>query len=513
MQAEENEVFDLDGGPALSAPSPMRILVATEYLPPFVSGIANRCKNLVRGYRQHGHTVTTYGPPGSDCDVQVVSIVNPFYDQQRMFLLPPFMLMLQCLNPFAEVPFDIAHIVGPLAFPFVFVVPLLRMRGVRIYVSYHVFLEFYKEKYFKDNQLLGSFLEGLFILFYFIPLVYFADVVGVPSKTADYCVFRYSKRIHYMRSGLDTAVFVPTEDNHFPSEDDYLNPSTPPPPLPIPESLKPFLGTTAHPSTPLTSRQTKLIHQLHTQNTIQKPSSASGSVTSPVLLYVGRLAVEKNCEFLIRALEHPCLSTARLVLVGDGPARASLEAVAREVVGAERVYSAAAGTNHPHVNVSNGKVASHPTARVLFAGMVHNEEIIRGYYAAADVFVSASASETFGFTVAEALACGTPSVMVRSGAFRSVYRMIDGWMFEEGDVEDYVGRVGRVVMDGLLARRVSRRVAVRQFGVMGAVNDLLKTYDMCIRSDFWEENGIKKGGSDAAKALASTRPSFHTKQE
>ncbi|KAI9344874.1 hypothetical protein BDR26DRAFT_818484 [Obelidium mucronatum] len=497
---QEDEVFDLDGrlsavspaaaGTGAGAATPLRILMATEYLPPFVSGIANRCKNLVKGYREHGHSVTVFGPPGSDCDVPVVSIVNPFYDQQRMFLLPPFWLMLQLLNPFHEVQYDIAHIVGPLAAPFLFVLPLLRLRGVKIYVSYHVYLEFYKQKYF--NELLGMFLEGLFIVLYFIPLVYFADVVGIPSKTADSCVFKYSKRIHYMRSGLDTAVFKPKPEHHFPAEDDYLHPSAPPAPLPIPSSLKPF-ETDPHPSTPMTRRQTSLVHKLHTQT---KTKTAA-----PVLVYVGRLAVEKNVEFLIRAMEHPCLSTAKLVIVGDGPARASLEQTAREVAGSQGVYSAPPDT--PHIDVSNGTVKSHSGARVLFAGMVHNEQIISTYYANADVFVSASASETFGFTVAEAMACGTPSVMVRSGAFRSVYRMIDGWMFEDMDMEDYVGRVGRVVSDGILARRVARRVAVRQFGVMGAVKDLLKTYEMCVNGVFWEEEGLKKGGSATAAAAAA----------
>ncbi|ORY41200.1 UDP-Glycosyltransferase/glycogen phosphorylase [Rhizoclosmatium globosum] len=365
--------------------------------------------------------------------------------------------MLQLLNPFHEVQYDIAHIVGPLCFPFIFVIPLLRLRGVKLYVSYHVYLE--------------HVLEGLFIVFYFIPLVYFADVVGIPSKTADYCVFKYSKRIHHMRSGLDTTVFKPKPEHHFPDEDDFLNPTVTPPPLPALASLNPY-DTHLHPHTPMTERQTKLVHNLHTQNKTK--------TYAPVLVYVGRLAVEKNIEFLIRALEHPSLSTAKLVIVGDGPSRSALEAIAVRL----------ALPSETHVDVSHGRVASHPRARVLFAGMVHNENVTSTYYANADVFVSASSSETFGFTVAEAMACGTPSVMVRGGAFRSVYRMIDGWMFEEMDVDDYAGRIGRVVADGLVARRHARRVAVSHFGVMGA-------------GVFWEEEGLKKGGSETAAAAVA----------
>jgi hypothetical protein len=62
---------------------PLRILFATEYLPPFVSGIANRCKNLINGYRKLGHHVTVFSVAGTECDVEVTSIPNPCYKAQR----------------------------------------------------------------------------------------------------------------------------------------------------------------------------------------------------------------------------------------------------------------------------------------------------------------------------------------------------------------------------------------------------------------------------------------------
>ncbi len=63
----------------------LRILLSTEYLPPFISGIANRCKNLINGYRKKGHTVTVFSVEGSYCDQKVTSITNPFYNRQRYF--------------------------------------------------------------------------------------------------------------------------------------------------------------------------------------------------------------------------------------------------------------------------------------------------------------------------------------------------------------------------------------------------------------------------------------------
>ncbi|EAQ28482.1 glycosyl transferase, group 1 family protein [Erythrobacter sp. NAP1] len=89
----------------------------------------------------------------------------------------------------------------------------------------------------------------------------------------------------------------------------------------------------------------------------------------PILLYVGRVAVEKNIEAFL-SCDHP----GTKVVVGDGPARASLEAKFPEAV---------------------------------FLGKRTGAELA-GCYAAADVFVFPSKTDTFGLVMIEALACGTP---------------------------------------------------------------------------------------------------------
>lgn len=89
----------------------------------------------------------------------------------------------------------------------------------------------------------------------------------------------------------------------------------------------------------------------------------------PVFLYVGRVAIEKNVEAFL-TLDLP----GTKVVVGDGPARASLERKFPEV---------------------------------KFLGPKTGEDLIRAY-AASDVFVFPSRTDTFGLVVLEALACGTP---------------------------------------------------------------------------------------------------------
>jgi glycosyltransferase involved in cell wall biosynthesis len=89
----------------------------------------------------------------------------------------------------------------------------------------------------------------------------------------------------------------------------------------------------------------------------------------PRLLYVGRVAVEKN----IRAFLSLPIG-AEKVVVGDGPARAILE-------------------------------KQHPEATWL--GYRHGNELVREY-ASSDVFVFPSRTDTFGLVMLEAMACGTP---------------------------------------------------------------------------------------------------------
>jgi len=98
-------------------------------------------------------------------------------------------------------------------------------------------------------------------------------------------------------------------------------------------------------------------------------ADASLPYPRPIFLYVGRVAIEKNIEAF---LSLDLLGTK--VVVGPGPARESLQ----------RKY---------------------PSAK--FLGPQSGEELVRTY-AASDVNVFPSLTDTFGLVMLEALACGTP---------------------------------------------------------------------------------------------------------
>jgi glycosyltransferase involved in cell wall biosynthesis len=99
------------------------------------------------------------------------------------------------------------------------------------------------------------------------------------------------------------------------------------------------------------------------------PPPEYAGMARPILLYVGRLAVEKNIPAFLA-----CPYPGTKVVVGDGPARAGLEARFPDAVFLDQKTGAE----------------------------------LAGCYAGADVFVFPSRTDTFGLVMIEALACGTP---------------------------------------------------------------------------------------------------------
>lgn len=104
---------------------------------------------------------------------------------------------------------------------------------------------------------------------------------------------------------------------------------------------------------------------------------------SPIALFVGRAAHEKNIDFLLTALPHALVRCPSLVLViaGEGPALPALQRLAA-TLGIE--------------------------AQLRFVGYLDRATELPDCYAAADLFVFASRTETQGLVLLEAMAAGLP---------------------------------------------------------------------------------------------------------
>lgn len=134
----------------------------------------------------------------------------------------------------------------------------------------------------------------------------------------------------------------------------------------------------------------------------------------PVMIYVGRIAAEKNLALAVEAFLQIQRTEprAKFVLVGDGPERAALEKA------------------HPQFH---------------YAGMRRGEELA-AYYASADLFVFASTTETFGNVVTEALASGLVVLAYDYAATREHVRDgVNGFAAKFGDREAFLGGVRTLV--------------------------------------------------------------------
>jgi 1,2-diacylglycerol 3-alpha-glucosyltransferase len=124
-----------------------------------------------------------------------------------------------------------------------------------------------------------------------------------------------------------------------------------------------------------------------------------------VLLVLGRIAQEKNIDEILKSMPYVFENNenARLLIVGDGPYRPNLEEIVSSL-----------GIND----------------KVTFAGFKPWSEIGK-YYQLADVYLSASTSETQGLTFVEAMAGGIPVVAKKDPCLEGLIENgVSGMMFE-----------------------------------------------------------------------------------
>ncbi len=152
----------------------------------------------------------------------------------------------------------------------------------------------------------------------------------------------------------------------------------------------------------------------------------------PLLLYVGRIAFEKNIEFLISsfALLRRDAPGAMLIIAGEGPAEEALRRLVAKL-----------GLD----------------AHVRFVGYLDRREALLDCYAAADAFVFASRTETQGLVLLEAMAQGAPVVSTASLGTLSVLRPECGAIVVPERHEEFAAATLRV----LASRELRAELAAR----------------------------------------------------
>jgi glycosyltransferase involved in cell wall biosynthesis len=181
------------------------------------------------------------------------------------------------------------------------------------------------------------------------------------------------------------------------------------------------------------------------------PSRSLAFNRKPYILFVGRLQARKRVDLLLRACAE-IESQPRLVIIGDGPERASLESLAREI---------------------------YPGAE--FVGARHGAEL-KPYFTEADLFVLPG---TGGLAVQQAMGYGLPVVVAQGdGTQDDLVRKENGWQIPPDDFGTLVSTLKEALSDSAHLRKMgeeSFRVVKEEINIDKMVEIFVRALSLTVR--------------------------------
>ena len=154
-------------------------------------------------------------------------------------------------------------------------------------------------------------------------------------------------------------------------------------------------------------------------------------VDRPLALFVGRVAHEKNLNFLLEAMQHALTINPdiALVIAGEGPALASLKKSTAQL---------------------------DMTQSVFFLGYLDRKEELPRCYAAADLFVFPSVTETQGLVLLEAMAAGLPVLGIPAMGAADILLPQQGAVCSAHDIHGFGTLMAELLADTNRLAKLSR---------------------------------------------------------
>lgn len=346
----------------------MKILFISDVYFPRVNGVSTSIETFRNELAALGHTIHLIAPDyrissTDETDILRIPARRIPLDPEDRFM--SYSGVMQHLDRFRHEHYDIIHIQTPFVAHYLGV-KLSKLLNIPCVETYHTFFEEY--------------------LYHYVPLV--------PKKLMRQIARRFSR---HQGNGLDGMV-VPSH--------------------PMRQVLKNYGITTPTEVIPTGIAPASFVAGDRTAFR-QKYGIAQDR---PVLLFLGRVAFEKNIEFLLKVVSEvrKTIPDVLFVIAGEGPALNSLEQDVK---------------------------AMELTANVLFIGYLDRHTELNSCYRCADLFIFASRTETQGLVLLEAMAQGTPVVSTAELGTRDVLREGLGVWIAKEELSDFSDKVVRMLPD------------------------------------------------------------------
>ncbi|MGB8327132.1 MAG: glycosyltransferase [Steroidobacteraceae bacterium] len=356
----------------------MRILMVSDVYFPRVNGVSTSIRTYREDLERLGHHCTLVAPeyPGGHAsdDLRILRVASRRVPRDPEDRIMRRRALQKLLPRLAAERFDLVHVQTPFVAHYA-AIELARALRLPVVESYHTYFEHYLHHYVP--ALPSAWLRYLARRFT-VSQCGQVDVVISPSRQMADALRAYgvATRIEVLPTGLDPIRFAPAVGARFRARH----------------------GIGAH---------------------------------RPLLLFVGRVAFEKNIDFLIRLM--PALSQrvpeVLLLIAGEGPARTHCEALVRKLRIEEQVQ---------------------------FVGYMNRNSELLDCYRAADAFVFASRTETQGLVLLEAMAQGTPVVSTAVMGTVDVLRDAQGAIVVPEEPEVYVAALADLLSDPPWRAELSR---------------------------------------------------------
>lgn len=381
----------------------MRILMISDVYFPRINGVSTSIQTFRQHYLEQGHEVTLIAPAypqpwDDDPDIIRIPSSRVLFDPEDRLMHRNEILALE--DELRERNYDLVHIQTPFVAHYTGKA-LADELGIPVIESYHTFFEEYLYNYIPllPKNLLRSIARTFTRL-----QCNRIDSLVVPSSAMHQVLINY---------GVETPVTI------------------------IPTGIKP--------------------EQFDGGDGMRFRDAHGISPDRPLLVHVGRVAHEKNIDFLLHMLALVKLQIPGILLViaGDGPAV-------------------------KHLVKLTAKLSLQ--SNVLFVGYLRRDGELQDCYSAGNAFVFASRTETQGLVLLEAMACGVPVVSTAVMGTADILQPERGALVAEENYQHFAEQVIRLVSDKYLQQYLANDALdyVREWSAIAQANRMLDHYQAIV---------------------------------